>query len=142
MDWREEREKRRARSNTVDNQWVGKPMVQTLPRKRGKGITEKKEKLKKVKTPYFLFRPETKKLENKTSLCLRKNRKIISRPQKPKNQKIQNHPNNSKTNKTRRPCSDSAHRPVTARRLFKGSWRTLSEADYLVLWSDVAPLTV
>jgi hypothetical protein len=45
MDWREEREKWRARSNNVDNQWVGKPMVQTLPQKRGKGITAKKEKI-------------------------------------------------------------------------------------------------
>jgi lipid A disaccharide synthetase len=47
LDWREEREKWRARSNNVDNQWVGKPMVQTLPQKRGKGITAKKEKIKK-----------------------------------------------------------------------------------------------
>lgn len=62
-------------------------MVQTLPQKRGKGITQKKKKLKKIKNPYFLFRSETKKLNNKTSLCLRKNRKIISLPQKLKNQK-------------------------------------------------------
>jgi hypothetical protein len=51
LDWREERGKRRARSNNVDNQGVGKPMVQTLLRKRGKRITAKKEKLKKIKNP-------------------------------------------------------------------------------------------
>lgn len=62
-------------------------MVQTLLRKRGKGKTAKKEKLKKIKNPYFPSCSETKKLKNKTSLCLRKNRKIISLPQKPKNQK-------------------------------------------------------
>jgi hypothetical protein len=49
----------------------------------------KKEKLKKVENPYFPSCSETKKLENKTSLCLQKNRKIISLPQKLKNQKIE-----------------------------------------------------
>jgi hypothetical protein len=105
LDWREERGKRRARSNNVDNQGVGKPMVQTLLRKRGKRITAKKEKLKKIKNPYSLFRSETKKLNNKTSLCLRKNRKIISLPQKPQSQKTEK----SKTDRTPPKHHNAAH---------------------------------
>lgn len=62
--------KRLARSNNVDNQWVGKTMVQTLPQKRGKRITVKKKKYKKFENPYFPICSETKKLNNKTSLCL------------------------------------------------------------------------
>ncbi|MDT8326967.1 MAG: hypothetical protein RQ750_06210 [Roseovarius sp.] len=55
----------------------------------------KKEKLKKIKNPYFLFCSETKKLNNKTSLCLRKNRKIIFLPQKPKKSKNPKPPEHS-----------------------------------------------
>ncbi|WP_375554215.1 hypothetical protein [Roseovarius mucosus] len=88
MDWREEREKRRARSNNVDNQGVGKSMVQTLPQERGKGITAKKEKIKKGQKSVFsvlLRNKETEQQDFTLSSKKLKNHLPFAKTKKSKN---------------------------------------------------------